>query len=510
MGTANEGLWRKLKGIMLQEDANAGEGAGLGLGLLLAGAGPNWSAGEEDETPVDEMLTYASETQHEKTARGISMCLAMMCYGREEEALPLIDTMSTHKDAVIRYGAMYAAGMAFAATSNNIAIRLLLHIAVSDVSNDVRRAAVINLGFVLLNAPEKVPTLVSLLAESYNAHVRYGACTAVAVACAGTGMKEALELLEPMTKDKSDFVRQGALIGLGMVLQQETVDSCPTVKRVRTLFKTVIEEKRVPVMAKMGAILGTGILDAGGRNCVISLRSPAGFSKMSAIIGMALFQQHWYWYPCVHMLSLSLTPTALIGLNRDLKMPTTFSVQCSAKRKMFAYPPLLRVKKVEKKKRVETVELSTTAKAMAKKRAAAKAKAEAEAADGDADMGTSDEAKTGTDQDGDATMDGGDAGASDSKDADESKDTDESKKEDTPGGCSCTGCRLIIVSLIPACCCCVCDHQMRATSAPSPSPTQAVSRTHKQSSYRSILMDSAMPPSARCVSAPPSPCTPLQ
>lgn len=411
MGTGNPALWTKLKGVLMQEDANAGEGAGIGIGLLLAGTGPSWGAQMEDEEPVQDMLTYAAETHHEKTSRGIAMALALMCYGREEEAMGLIRTMSEHKDAVLRYGGMYATGMAYVGTSNNDAIRLLLHVAVSDVSNDVRRAAVINLGFVLLNEPAQVPTLVSLLAESYNPHVRYGACTAVAVACAGTGMREALELLEPMTKDASDFVRQGALLGLSMVLQQETgecrcgccgcsvcpngwplayappplrcsVAHCPAVKRVRTLLASTASDKHVPIMTRMGAVIGSGILDAGGRNSVISLTSRAGFRKMSAIIGMALFQQHWYWYPCVHMLSLSLTPTAVIGLNQDLKMPKGFSLVCNAKRKMFAYPPMLKVKKEEAKQRVKTVELSTTAKAKAKKRREEKAKREAEAKDG--------------------------------------------------------------------------------------------------------------------------------
>ena len=40
------------------------------------------------------------------------------------------------------------------------------------MSNDVRRAAVLNLGFVLASTPEQCPRIVSLLAESYNPHVR--------------------------------------------------------------------------------------------------------------------------------------------------------------------------------------------------------------------------------------------------------------------------------------------------------------------------------------------------
>lgn len=171
------------------------------------------------------------------------------------------------------------------------------------MSDDVRRAAVLNLGFVLMNVPEQCPKIVSLLAESYNPHVRwapqpavialrqavllmccaasgeailldldhrfeldmiqlisgasqqtarhsnctggsvnppllkpptpcsmhthtqpsphpptrptsshpprrYGAAMAVGIACAGTGMREAMGLLEPMLQDATDFVQQ--------------------------------------------------------------------------------------------------------------------------------------------------------------------------------------------------------------------------------------------------------------------------------------------------------------
>lgn len=37
--------------------------------------------------------------------------------------------------------------------------------------------------------PEQCPSVVSLLAESYNPHVRYGAAMALGIACAGTGLK---------------------------------------------------------------------------------------------------------------------------------------------------------------------------------------------------------------------------------------------------------------------------------------------------------------------------------
>ena len=74
----------------------------------------------------------------------------------------------------VRYGGVFTVGMAYRGTANNAAIQRLLHFAVSDVSDDVRRAAVLNLGFLLMGVPDQCPKIVSLLSESYNPHVRYG------------------------------------------------------------------------------------------------------------------------------------------------------------------------------------------------------------------------------------------------------------------------------------------------------------------------------------------------
>ena len=52
-------------------------------------------------------------------------------------------------DKIMRYGGCLALASACAGTGNNGALRKLLHMAVSDVSDDVRRAAVMSLGFIL-------------------------------------------------------------------------------------------------------------------------------------------------------------------------------------------------------------------------------------------------------------------------------------------------------------------------------------------------------------------------
>ncbi len=76
--------------------------------------------------------------------RGISMGLALMVYGREEGADALIEQMSHEQDPIQRYGAMFALGLAYRGTDNNAAIQKLLHFAVTDVSDDVRRCAAVS------------------------------------------------------------------------------------------------------------------------------------------------------------------------------------------------------------------------------------------------------------------------------------------------------------------------------------------------------------------------------
>lgn len=132
--------------------------------------------------------------------------------------------------------------------------------------------------------------------------------------------QEALELLDPMLKDSVDFVRQGALIAVAMILIQQNEVSSPKVGSMRKLYETVISEKHEEAMAKFGAVLGQGIIDAGGRNVTLSLASRDKHCSMPAIVGMALFTQYWYWYPLTHFLSLSFAPTGLIGLNGNLEV----------------------------------------------------------------------------------------------------------------------------------------------------------------------------------------------
>ncbi|KAF6144295.1 hypothetical protein GIB67_024522 [Kingdonia uniflora] len=365
LGTADEAIYEDVKNVLYTDSAVAGEAAGISMGLLMVGCGSE---------KAGEMLAYAHETQHEKIIRGLALGIALTVYGREEEADTLIEQMTRDQDPILRYGGMYALALAYSGTANNKAIRQLLHFAVSDVSDDVRRTAVLALGFVLYSDPEQTPRIVSLLSESYNPHVRYGAAMAVGISCAGTGMSEAISLLEPLTSDVVDFVRQGALIAMAMVMVQTSEARDSRVGTFRRQLEKIILDKHEDTMSKMGAILASGILDAGGRNVTIKLLSKSKHDKITAVVGLAVFTQFWYWYPLIYFVSLAFSPTALIGLNYDLKVPK-FDFLSHAKPSLFEYPRPTTPPAATTTVKLPTAVLSTSAKAKAKAKKEADQKA---------------------------------------------------------------------------------------------------------------------------------------
>jgi len=380
MATEDATVFDELKAVLYNDSCIAGEAAALAMGLVMAGSG--------SPRAVEEMLAYAHDTAHEKIIRSLAVGIAIVQYGREEEADGTISQLLLDCNDILRYGGAYTLALAYAGTANNGAIRRVLDIAVADVSENVRRAAVTALGFILCYQPAQCPRVVALLAESYNPHVRYGATMAVGVACAGTGNREAVEMMQAMATDSVEYVRQGALIAQALVLMQTSPQGPDSRAGVlRKNLERVIADKHEDAMTRFGAILASGLLEAGGRNVTVQLMSLRGHKKLPAIIGMAVFTNLWYWHPLVPFVSLAFSPTALIGLNADLKMPK-WQFQSNAPPSAFAYPPPVKADAKSKADKVATAVLSTTAKA---KKVAAVAK-EAGKDKKDVSMGEADEA----------------------------------------------------------------------------------------------------------------------
>jgi len=125
-------------------------------------------------------------------------------------------------------------------------------------------------------------------------------------------------------------------------------------------------DRNEEILSRMGSIISNGIINAAGRNATICLTTRDGNIRQNAITGLVLFMQHWYWYPMLNFVTLAMTPTAMIAVNKDLKVPKSFQVKLNAKPSLFKYPEFLKKEENKEKTKVETAVLSTTAKVKAR------------------------------------------------------------------------------------------------------------------------------------------------
>lgn len=388
MGLADMELYNELNAVLYADSAVSGQAAALAMGLVMLGTG--------NEEAISDMFTYAQETQHETIIRSLAIAIALVCFGTENRADDIINKMLEHKASILRYGACYTIGLAYCGTSNKTAIKRLLHVAVSDSSDNVRRVAVMCLGFVLLREYNKVPAVVELLSQSHNPYVRYGSAMALGISCSGRGLKNALDVLEPLCSDSVDFVRQGATLAKSMILIQQTEKTYPKVTEFREKLASSVSNKHEEALAKFGSALAQGILDAGGRNTTIQLENPqTNTLNMKAIVGLAVFTQYWYWHPLAHFLCLSFTPTSVIGITENLKIPK-LEINCHASKDIFVYPPKTEVQVEKQAEKVATAVLSTTHRA--RNRAAKKEKVSTKDDKMDVDEGAKDDSDKETSQ----------------------------------------------------------------------------------------------------------------
>ncbi|OII72697.1 RPN2 26s proteasome regulatory subunit [Cryptosporidium ubiquitum] len=360
-GSCDTELYDELRNVLYMDNAVAGEAAAYGLGLVMFGSG--------SKKAIGDLLSYAKDTQHEKIVRACSVALGFVMFSQSgEEANELFQQLNSDSEHFIRYGAMHVLGLAYCGTGNEFAMEKLLHASVSELSDDNKRAAVFALGLVMCRNTQQIPQVFSLLCDSYNPHVRYAAALTLGITCCGMESPKITAILQSMTTDSTDIVRQAAYIGLGLLLMQQNESSNDKFTCIRQQMIKTATDKHEHIATRFGAILGLGLMDAGGRNVKASLFSRNEESlRAQSVAGFSLFFQFWFWFPLVHCISLSYIPTYIVGLDDQLRVPKSFSMQCNSAKEKFDYPKSFSLDKNEDKKVVVTAVLSTASKKKSKK-----------------------------------------------------------------------------------------------------------------------------------------------
>lgn len=363
LGVGKEFNYTKIREFMYKDNAIVGEAATYAIGLIMIGT--------KNANVIEDLFVYAHETQHEKIIRAIAVSLGLIMYGAEEEADELIDKMLIEKDPILRYGAMYVIGMAYAGTSNSLAFKKLIKYSCSDVNDDVRRAALINVGFVHFKNPklliEKI-SILKLLSESFNPHVRYGTVLGLGIAFSGTQNSEAYKIIHPLLEDSSPLVRQGSYIAGSMVFSQMNVKNDTNFDSFKESLNKVNATKDEHNLIKYGALLGQGILELGGKNCLLTLLSHTNNNRLGAIAGIALFTQYYYWYPMTLFISLAIRPQIFMGIDDTFRLVKNYCFISKSKPSVYGYPKEIVQEDKKKETNTQAAVLSSQTRILAKKK----------------------------------------------------------------------------------------------------------------------------------------------
>lgn len=122
------------------------------------------------------------------------------------------------------------------------------------------------------------------------------------------------------------------------------------------------------MLIRLGGLVSQGLLDLGGRNCVLKLVSRNGLNRMASIVGIALFTQYYYWFPMFHFINLAVEPTLYIGLDQNLKVVKNYKLLSKSKPSVFGYPKEVKTEEKTEKEKVAAPILSSQTRALNKKK----------------------------------------------------------------------------------------------------------------------------------------------
>ena len=329
-------LVEPIKTILYEDDVTSGEVAGLVLGLLSP-----WN----EELAV-EMLSYARETQHDRVTRSLSLGVAMMIATSGE--ITLIEKMLEDENRLIRLGGAWALGLGQKA-DKKIIERLLLLVA-TDVDEEVKRASILALSMLI--SGDELSALIDPLTASFNPHTRYASALALGLSAKSDETLKTLQGI--LSSDREDVVKQGTLIALSLQLMQTGEEES---RAFRDTLNSCVTSKHEGPLSRFGAVLGMGILDAGGRNCEL-----ISGTNRQATLAKLLFSLHWNWYPMALFLGLALKPTGLFLVDAQGRIPdgpTGWLIPRELADKT-AYPKPIQPKTEDKPELVTTAVLSVS------------------------------------------------------------------------------------------------------------------------------------------------------
>jgi hypothetical protein len=267
--------------------SKTGELSALSFGLYIQS--------DSSKYVLKNLLKMINIVRNEKMIRFLFLSITLIYKNNKEIAEHLFEKLFVHQNPIIRSGAINIYTIAFTGTCNMKITEKILEFISKDLDDNVKKISIMSLGFLFLTKFSLLEKIIAPFIEHFNPFIRYGTCYAIGISSFGKNSFKAIEILEKLSYDKIDFVRQGAFISLGLSVFRDKNQERR--KKVKCFFEKKLYDKNHNELSRFGIIIGYALtqININKKNSNNNENS----NEIKEINGLFLFVQHWYWLPCI-------------------------------------------------------------------------------------------------------------------------------------------------------------------------------------------------------------------
>ena len=179
--------------------------------------------------------------------------------------------------------------------------------------------------------------------------------------------QELIDKLFTMIEKGDDVVNQAIYIALGFIFMgknNKNVKRIPEFKKriIDLLYRSAGKSFSYVILSCVGALMGAGLIDVGGRNAVYSLYGYDHSFDVTKVFSFIIYQQFWYWHSFLGYFINLFTPTALLAVDSTLNLPKDFHLLNHTPFSDYDYYPHEIAKKESERSQFETNILNFTKK----------------------------------------------------------------------------------------------------------------------------------------------------
>ena len=275
-------LYHLLK-FSISRDELSSEGASLALGILFRGSNSIYL--------LKGILKMVFEVFDENKTRLLITSISFIFYKNRNFCNHLFRCLVEEKSPQLRQSsfAIYSLGNFMSTDLNKVAI--LLSYLSKETDDNIKFTILQSIGFVFCSRFKLVEEILLQFVNHYNPFIRLG--FGFAITLSSIGLKyigKQIKILQTLTRDKVDFISQGACFCLGLLHLFSL--SNRGVKKTVKILKSVINNSDQSRMTKFGSIIGLSLIE---------IKKTKSFSIKKKLFRnpeiLFLFLQYWIWLP---------------------------------------------------------------------------------------------------------------------------------------------------------------------------------------------------------------------